>query len=159
MRDRIIKGVTGMFMVMACAMTMTASRAAHAQEISGGFATGSVIFGYDTVCNAGAAGAVRYNSATAALEYCNGSAWASAGAAPPCANDSSGVCALAATRSNSDPDFTAANICYGRNILGVTGTNATCVAQTCDTTAVTYNTPGTYLFIVPYSCGSVTIQT
>jgi len=40
-----------------------------------------------------------------------------------CTDDMRPMCLLSATRSDSDPDFTAANIRSGVNILGVTGTN------------------------------------
>jgi hypothetical protein len=37
--------------------------------------TGSVIFGTDATCNAGAAGAVRYTTTGPNWQWCNGSAW------------------------------------------------------------------------------------
>jgi hypothetical protein len=40
---------------------------------------------------------------------------------PACANNSTVACALAAPRSGSDADFTAANLATGVNVLGVTG--------------------------------------
>jgi len=49
---------------------------AAAQETSGGFADGSIKIGYDNrTCNSSLAGSIRYNSATACAEYCNGTGW------------------------------------------------------------------------------------
>lgn len=57
--------------------------------------------------------------------YCDGTVWKPLGnAAPDCANDSTATCVLDATRDSGDPDFTAANICSGVTILGVTGSGS-----------------------------------
>lgn len=58
----------------------------------------------------------------------------SAAPVQPCADDTSGTCHLAADRGSGDPEFLAANIADGVNILGVTGTFAggdiaSCVAR------------------------------
>lgn len=56
-------------------------------------------------------------------KFCNGTEWVVlGGGAPDCEDDDAGTCTLDATRSNSDPDFIAANIISGVNILGITGT-------------------------------------
>ena len=44
------------------------------------------------------------------------------GGGTPCTDDATIECLLEAARSNDDPDFSAANIADGVNILGVTGT-------------------------------------
>jgi photosystem II stability/assembly factor-like uncharacterized protein len=44
------------------------------------------------------------------------------GAEPDCTDDDTATCTLDATRDSGDPEFTAANIADGVNILGVTGT-------------------------------------
>jgi hypothetical protein len=45
------------------------------------------------------------------------------GGAPNCTDDSTATCILDSDRDSSDPEFTAANIRFGVNILGVTGTS------------------------------------
>lgn len=86
-------------------------------------ATGRSSFQVDNdtgACNSDKTGRLRYASVTDAWEYCTGSAWLPF--KEPCANDGAGACWLNAARSNSDPQFVAANIASGVNILGVTGT-------------------------------------
>ena len=51
---------------------------------------------------------------------CSGSG--GGGAEPDCTDDSTATCTLDATRDSRDPEFIAANIASGVNILGVTGT-------------------------------------
>lgn len=50
--------------------------------------------------------------------FCNG---VSSGGVPDCANDSTSRCMLDADRGIGDPEFIAANVASGVNILGVTG--------------------------------------
>ncbi len=53
---------------------------AHAQEISGNFAGGSVKVGYDSdTCDSAHDGNIRFNSSTDAWTFCNGSAWTTFG--------------------------------------------------------------------------------
>lgn len=80
---------------------------------------GPAKFGADaTACSGSITGRIRWNSTR--YEYCDGSAW-SPFRLPDCADNSAIQCTLAATRSSSDPNFTAANIASGVNILGVVG--------------------------------------
>jgi hypothetical protein len=77
-------------------------------------------------CTAAKTGRLRYDDAGDEWEYCDGSdPWKPLGtgssSAPDCTDNSSVTCTLDATRSNDDPQFTAANIKDGINILGVTG--------------------------------------
>ena len=81
--------------------------------------------GYDSgTCNAAKAGRLRYASATDAWEYCDGSDPWLPFKKPLCQNDDTGECRLAVTRNSGDPDFIAANIALGVNVLGVVGTLA-----------------------------------
>lgn len=88
---------------------------------------GSILtqIGYDSgACTAAKEGRIRYSSSdTPPWEYCDGSAW-SPFRQPRCQDDDTGECFSDATRSNDDPDFIAANIADGVNVLGVTGTLA-----------------------------------
>lgn len=74
-------------------------------------------------CTAAKDGRIRYTSADPPWEYCDGGAtsWLPF-KQPRCTDNDTGECYLDATRSNDDPDFTAANIADGVNILGITGT-------------------------------------
>lgn len=78
---------------------------------------------YDSAtCDQTKNGTIRYISGgDPPWEFCDGSAWANF-KQPRCQDDDTGECYLQATRSNDDPDFTAAHIASGVNILGVTGT-------------------------------------
>jgi hypothetical protein len=82
-------------------------------------------------CTAAKTGRLRYDDVGDEWEYCDGSdPWKPLGtggssAAPDCTDNSSVLCTLDATRSNDDPQFTAANIKDGINILGVTGSLVT----------------------------------
>lgn len=79
--------------------------------------------GYDSgACVAAKTGRMRYSSATDVWEYCNGSDPWLPFKKPLCQNDDTGECLLAAARNSGDPDFIAANIALGVNILGVVGT-------------------------------------
>ncbi len=71
-------------------------------------------------CGPAQEGAVRYTGGNPPWEFCDGSAW-SPFKQPRCQDDGTGECYLQATRSNDDPDFTAANIKCDVNVLGVTG--------------------------------------
>jgi hypothetical protein len=79
--------------------------------------------GNSTTCGAGQAGTIRYVGGVTPWEYCTGSAWAPF-KQPRCGDNSTTECYLSATRSTDDPEFTAANIKSGVNILGVTGSYA-----------------------------------
>ena len=71
-------------------------------------------------------GVILYNSTHHVPQYCDGDVWKSLGgtlSGAGCTNDTAAQCVLEATRANDDPDFTAANIANGVNILGVTGTH------------------------------------
>lgn len=72
-------------------------------------------------CVSGKAGTIRFTGGSPPWQYCDGSAWVPF-RQPRCQNDGTGECFLDATRSSDDPQFTAANIRTGTNILGVTGT-------------------------------------
>jgi len=75
-------------------------------------------------CTSAKGGAIRYTSGgDPPWEYCDGGAtsWLPF-RQPRCQDDDTGECYLDADRSDDDPDFTAANIADGVNILGVTGT-------------------------------------
>jgi hypothetical protein len=72
-------------------------------------------------CTALKEGRIRYTGGSPPWEYCNGSAWLPF-KQPRCQDDDTGECYLDVTRSNDDPEFIAANIKSGVNILGVTGT-------------------------------------
>ena len=74
-------------------------------------------------CGGTTEGTVRYTGGDPPWEFCNGSAWVPF-KQPRCQDDATGECYLDVTRSNDDPDFVAANIADGVNILGVTGTLA-----------------------------------
>lgn len=82
-------------------------------------------------CTAAKTGRLRYDDSDDEWEYCDGSdPWKQLGtggssAAPDCTDNSTVTCTLEATRSNDDPQFTAANIKSGVNILGVTGSLVT----------------------------------
>lgn len=81
-----------------------------------------ITVGNDTAtCNSDAEGTIRYTGGTPPWEYCDGSAWTNF-KQPRCEDDATGECYLAQTRSGDDPDFIAANIKEGVNVLGVTGT-------------------------------------
>lgn len=85
---------------------------------------GSVQVSNDTdSCTSGKDGAIRYTGGSPPWEYCDGgtTSWTPF-KQPRCQDDGAGECYLDATRSNDDPEFTAANIANGVNILGVTGT-------------------------------------
>lgn len=84
---------------------------------AGGFQLGNDSAG----CTADKEGTIRYTGASPPWQYCNGSAWVNF-KQPRCTDDDTGECYLDAPRSNDDPDFVAANIADGINILGVTGT-------------------------------------
>ncbi|QQG36399.1 MAG: hypothetical protein HYS17_00990 [Micavibrio aeruginosavorus] len=74
-------------------------------------------------CTAEKKGRLRFSSSLANIwEYCNNGSW-QAFTNPPCEDDGTGECHLSASRSFSDPDFVAANIKSGVNIMGVTGSN------------------------------------
>lgn len=76
-------------------------------------------------CDSGKDGTIRYvSSADPPWQYCDGGAasWVNF-KQPRCQDNDTGECYLDATRSNDDPEFTAANIADGINILGVTGTH------------------------------------
>ena len=75
-------------------------------------------------CTAAKDGRIRYiSSQSPPWEYCDGGATTCLPFKQPrCQDDDTGECYLQATRSNDDPEFTAANIASGVNILGVTGT-------------------------------------
>lgn len=75
-------------------------------------------------CTSAKDGAIRYvTSNDPPWEFCDGgtTTWAPF-KQPRCEDDDTGECYLDADRSDDDPDFTAANIADGVNILGVTGT-------------------------------------
>ena len=77
------------------------------------------------LCTTSLAGAERYNSGSAYMEYCNGSAWGPF-EQPQCLTGSSAACWLPSTRSTGDSNFIAANVANGVSILGVTGTYGSC---------------------------------
>lgn len=60
------------------------------------------------------------NEQVATKEYVDSAV--AAGGIGACVDDDTTLCALETNRSSDDPDFTAANIANGVNILGVTGT-------------------------------------
>lgn len=76
-------------------------------------------------CGTAQEGAVRYTGGDPPWEFCDGSAWVNF-KQPRCQDDDTGECYLDATRSNDDPEFVAANVADGVNILGVTGTLSGC---------------------------------
>ncbi len=81
-----------------------------------------VQIGTSLTCTSSEEGTIRYVSTSdPPWEYCDGGAWVNF-KQPRCQDDDTGECYLAATRSNDDPEFAAANIKDGVNILGVTGT-------------------------------------
>lgn len=95
---------------------------------------GGVKIGNDgSACGSAKNGTIRYVSGgSPPWEFCNGSAW-NPFKQPRCQNDGTGECYLQTSRSSDDPDFTAANIKDGVNILGVTGNytgGATCSVNT-----------------------------
>jgi alpha-tubulin suppressor-like RCC1 family protein len=75
-------------------------------------------------CTADKEGRLRYDTGSDTWDYCNNSgSWVGFNLlGTACTDDMSTECLLDATRTNSDPEFTAANIANGVNILGVTGT-------------------------------------
>ena len=69
-------------------------------------------------------GLIKYNaSGNPRWEYCHGgtTSWLPF-RLPQCQNDDAGECTLAALRNSNDPQFTAANLRCGSQLLGVTGT-------------------------------------
>ena len=103
-------------------LLLVSSAFARAQETSANFAEGSVRIGFDSrTCDASLRGALRYHSANGCIEKCSGAEW-SCTVAPECSDDSVTKCILPTTRTTGDPQFTAANIAAGVNILSVTGT-------------------------------------
>ena len=85
-------------------------------------ASGVVIVGTQAGCAAGDAGAIRYVGGAVPYEYCDGGGTWSPFKQPACGDDDTAGCYIDTTRDASDPDFIAANIVSGVNILGVTGT-------------------------------------
>jgi hypothetical protein len=80
-------------------------------------------FGTDITIAADQSVAVIYD-ATSQRWRAAGLPFDSGGGAPNCTDDSTATCTLDADRDSGDPQFTAANIADGVNILGVTGTLA-----------------------------------
>ena len=75
-------------------------------------------------CTEEKSGLIRYReSGDPHWEYCHGgtTSWLPF-RLPQCQNDDTGACTLAALRSSNDPQFTAANIRCGSQLLGVIGT-------------------------------------
>ena len=74
-------------------------------------------------CTADKTGRLRYNESTDTWEYCAGTgpAW-NPFEDPLCEDDDTGECRVEVDRSDNDPEFIAANVKDGVNILGVTGT-------------------------------------
>jgi hypothetical protein len=99
--------------------------ATQALDMGGFGITGAagVQVGNSTTCAAGNVGTIRYVGGATPWEYCTGSAWLPF-KQPQCQDDATGGCYLESTRTVSDPQFLAANIKNGINILGVTGTMA-----------------------------------
>ena len=97
----------------------------------GGSGGGPVLIGNGSSCGAGDEGAVRYTGGNPPFQYCDGGGNWLPFRQPRCQDDGAGECFLDANRANDDPQFVAANICSGANILGVSGT-AVCGAP--DTT-------------------------
>lgn len=78
----------------------------------------------DGPCTSEKAGKLRYDeNDTPPWQYCDGTNWVNF-KQPQCADDATGECYIASDRSDSDPEFIAANIADGVEILGVTGTLA-----------------------------------
>lgn len=68
-----IKGLTALLGLL---LSMGVPTSLHAQETSGGFAGGSVKIGYDNrTCDGTLEGALRYNTTSDKLEYCDGNNW------------------------------------------------------------------------------------
>lgn len=132
----------------------------------GGFA---VLQGQDDPdpCTPEKDGLIKYNaSANPRWEYCHGgtTSWLPF-RLPQCQDNDTGECTLAALRGTNDPQFTAANIRCGSQLLGVTGTygsgssnafafaDATNVALSTLTTAAAVTVSG-----IPASCpGDVSV--
>lgn len=75
-------------------------------------------------CTAEKDGLIKYNaSGNPKWHYCDGgtTSWLPF-RLPQCQNDDAGECTLAALRNSNDPQFTAANVRCGSQLLGVTGT-------------------------------------
>ena len=75
-------------------------------------------------CTPAKDGLIKYNPGnTPPWHYCDGgtTSWLPF-RLPQCQNDDAGECTLAALRNTSDPQFTAANLRCGSQLLGVTGT-------------------------------------
>lgn len=89
-------------------------------------------------CTAGKDGLIRYRtSGTPHWEYCHGgtTSWLPF-RLPQCQDNGAGECTLPANRALGDPQFTAANIAQGINILGVTGTFTGGTATSCNLPAI-----------------------
>lgn len=84
--------------------------------------SGILKVGTQTGCAAADSGGIRYVGGSAPFEYCDGGGTWRPFRQPQCGDNSTTQCYVDAPRSNSDPDFLAANIKSGVNILGVTGT-------------------------------------
>ncbi len=100
---------------------------------------GPVLIGNGSNCGAGDEGAVRYTSGDPPFQYCDGGGNWLPFRQPRCQDDGAGECFLDANRANDDPQFVAANICSGANILGVSGT-AVCTPP--DTTPDAFRASG-----------------
>jgi hypothetical protein len=75
-------------------------------------------------CTPAKDGLIKYNaSSNPPWHYCDGgtTSWLPF-RLPQCQNDDAGDCTLAALRNSNDPQFTAANLRCGSQLLGVTGT-------------------------------------
>ena len=79
----------------------------------------------------GQEGQITYNTTHKVMMFCDGTHWWSmkesgnggSGGIIPCVDDDTTLCSLQTDRSSNDPDFIAANIANGVDVLGVTGTN------------------------------------
>lgn len=73
-----------LFLTICLPVLMSSPVFAAVSGISSSHSPGAVIVGYTSVtCTSGITGALRYNSATSAWNYCNGSAWTSLKSALP----------------------------------------------------------------------------
>lgn len=92
-----------------------------------------------TSCTSSIQGRVRYETSNSRIEFCNGTAWTAlsgpAQTKPSCSDDAVEECLVDASRNLSDQNFIAADIAFGVNILGVTGTLNTVLPDCSDDTA------------------------
>ena len=122
MKTRLIRSLLALICVFALPLSATA------QETSGSFATGSVKVGNDTrSCSASLEGAIRYNTTSDSIEYCDGSGWVNVTTGGA---GGSGACTIGAAYG----DGICAGVWQGENLIAAPAgcNNGDTVASDCD---------------------------